>query len=98
MTDGTFSVRRRQPKASESQAAQAKNMSQAQGTYERIMSGNIGTGTLKNKKVKEKATGDPNELRVESKRRKRLREYDRLLKGFKYSAALDSVLRKVSLL
>jgi U3 small nucleolar RNA-associated protein 15 len=35
------------------------------------------------------------EFKVESKRRRRLKEYDRLLKGFKYSAALDSALRKV---
>jgi U3 small nucleolar RNA-associated protein 15 len=36
------------------------------------------------------------EFKVESRRRRRLKEYDRLLKGFKYSAALDSALRKVS--
>jgi len=34
------------------------------------------------------------EFRVEQRRQKRLREYDRLLKTFKYAAALDAVLRK----
>lgn len=48
-------------------------------------------------KTKSRPVGDVNEFKVESKRKKRLREYDRLLKGFKYSAALDSVLRKVGL-
>lgn len=56
----------------------------------------VGQGTVKSK-VKSKPIGDANELRVESKRSKRLREYDRLLKSFKYSAALDSVLRQVCL-
>jgi U3 small nucleolar RNA-associated protein 15 len=41
------------------------------------------------------AAGDLDEFRVEGRRSKRLKEYDQLLKGFKYSAALDSVLRKV---
>lgn len=54
----------------------------------------IGQGRLKDKS-KPKAKGDPNELVVEQRRRRRLKDYDRLLKTFKYSAALDAVLRKV---
>ena len=56
--------------------------------------------TLASKKAsakgKSRPVGDPNELRVESKRRKRLKDYDKLLKAFKYSAALDAVLKKAS--
>jgi U3 small nucleolar RNA-associated protein 15 len=96
MSDGTLSVRRRQSKASEADqlfsAAALKS-----GAFESFLGGalpNIGEGRVKEKR-KVKATPDLNEFRVESRRTKRLREYDRLLKGFKYSAALDSVLRKV---
>ena len=39
--------------------------------------------------------GDVNEIKIEGLRKKKLREYDRLLKSFKYGAALDSVLSKV---
>jgi U3 small nucleolar RNA-associated protein 15 len=96
MSDGTFSVRRRQPKASESNTSQARKDALQQGTYEFFLdAGAIGQGRTKTK-GKAKAIGDPNEFRVETKRRKRLRQYDRLLKEFKYSAALDSVLKKVS--
>ena len=49
-------------------------------------------------KGKAKPIGDFDELKVESRRKKRLRDYDRFLKNFKYSAALDAVLRKVSIL
>ncbi|KAI0307174.1 WD40-repeat-containing domain protein [Multifurca ochricompacta] len=44
--------------------------------------------------AKDKPVGDVDEFKVENKRRRRLKEYDRLLKGFKYSAALDSALQK----
>lgn len=54
----------------------------------------IGEGAVS--KQRSKAVGDVGEIRVsESRRQKRLKPYDRLLKSFKYSAALDSVLRKV---
>ncbi|TFK55918.1 WD40 repeat-like protein [Heliocybe sulcata] len=93
MSDGTLSVRRRQPKASE---ASSDALFAAAATFESFLGGSlpgIGEGKVKSK-VKSKPVGDVDEMRVESRRRKRLREYDRLLKGFKYSAALDSVLRK----
>ena len=53
------------------------------------------TRTRRDAKGKSKALGSIDEFRVESTRKKTLKEYDRLLKAFKYGAALDSVLRKV---
>lgn len=98
MSDGTLSVRRRQLKASENTASDLlAGAVLRSGAFESFL-GNlptIGQGRVKSKQ-KSKPTGDADELRVESKRRRRLRDYDRLLKNFKYSAALDSVLRKVS--
>ncbi|KAF4601997.1 hypothetical protein EYR40_005198 [Pleurotus pulmonarius] len=98
MSDGTLSVRRRQPKVSEPSASDLLSSvaTLRSGSYESFLSANaapIGQGLVKDK-TKPKALGDEDEFRVESKRSKRLKEYDRLLKNFKYSAALDSVLRK----
>jgi len=93
MSDGTLSVRRRQVKSTES-----SDMSLAalrSGAYESFL-GNlptIGQGHVKSKQ-KTKPIGDVDEFRVETKRKKRLKEFDRFLKSFQYSAALDSVLRK----
>ncbi|CAK5275628.1 unnamed protein product [Mycena citricolor] len=96
MTDGTLSVRRRQPKPSES-AANAPFSAAAlkTGAYESFLGAipSLGQGAVKSK-VKSKSLGEADEMRVESRRMKRLRDYDRLLKNFKYSAALDAVLRK----
>ncbi|KAF9055301.1 Trp-Asp repeat-containing protein [Hymenopellis radicata] len=91
MTDGTLSVRRRQQKASETSSDPFSQVNMHSGAFQSFLG--VGQGTVKSK-VKSKPIGDANELRVESKRSKRLREYDRLLKSFKYSAALDSVLRQ----
>jgi U3 small nucleolar RNA-associated protein 15 len=70
------------------------------GTFESFLGNTlpaIGQGHVRDKgKGKGISGGDVDELRVESRRTKRLKEFDRLLKGFKYSAALDSVLLKVS--
>lgn len=101
MSDGTLSVRRRQPKASEAAASDFPFSSSAlrTGTFESFLGGAlpaVGQGHVRDKgKGKTTAVGDIDEFRVESKRAKRLKEFDKLLKGFKYSAALDSVLRKV---
>jgi U3 small nucleolar RNA-associated protein 15 len=99
MSDGTLSVRRRQPKASESSSLDPfSSASLRTGAFESFLGTtvpSIGQGHVR-QKGKPKPAGDADELRVESKRRKRLKEYDKLLKGFKYSAALDSVLRKVA--
>jgi len=102
MSDGTLSVRRRQPKASEAAASDSPFSLSAlrTGTFESFLGGAlpaIGQGHVRDKgKGKAAAIGDVDEFRVESRRTKRLKEFDKLLKGFKYSAALDSVLRKVS--
>lgn len=97
MSDGTFSIRRRQPKAMENRAVSAP--AAQKDTYEFFLgagTGNIGEGAVKGKgKTKSKPVGDADEFRVEATRKKRLRRYDKLLKAFKYSAALDSVLEKV---
>lgn len=95
MSDGTLSVRQRQQKASESGLDLASALTS--GTYETFLGGtlpSLGQGRVK-AKTKSKPLGDADELRIESRRAPRLREYDRLLKSFKYSAALDAVLRKV---
>lgn len=99
MADGTLSVRRRQPKATES-AAYEKALSVAQaGAYDFLLTGvlpKIGQGSTKGK-GKAKPEGDVEEYKVEARRKNRLRHYDRYLKAFKYSAALDAVLKKVGL-
>ncbi|KAF7355352.1 WD40 repeat-like protein [Mycena sanguinolenta] len=97
MSDGTLSVRRRQPKASETAGDPAFSAAALRsGAFESFLGSSfptLGQGSVK-QKTKSKPVGDVDEFRVESRRAKRLRDYDRLLKSFKYSAALDSVLRK----
>ena len=99
MSDGTLSVRRRLPKGS-SASPSTDLFSPAAlrtGAFESFLGSlsSLGSGTVKSKsKAKARPLGDADELKIESKRRKRLKEYDRLLKGFRYSAALDAVLRK----
>ncbi|KAH8118572.1 WD40 repeat-like protein [Phellopilus nigrolimitatus] len=98
MSDGTLSVRRRQPKASESSSEPFSLASLRSGTFESFLDStlpSIGQGRFREKgKAKAKPVGDFDEFKVEARRKRKLREYDRLLKNFKYSAALDSVLRK----
>ena len=90
MSDGTLSIRRRQPKATESQGEQI-NFSEI---YADI------PGELKPiaRRSLPKATRDAGELRMVTQPVKKLKEYDKLLKAFKYSAALDIVLKKVLIL
>lgn len=98
MSDGTLSVRRRQPKASEETSAHGlSDACLRAATLESFLgvSSGIGRPRLKDR-TKSKPVGDVDEFKVESRRRRRLKEYDRLLKGFRYSAALDSALRKAS--
>ncbi|KAF8621608.1 hypothetical protein AX15_007628 [Amanita polypyramis BW_CC] len=89
MADGTLSVRFRQPKASELSKVGPVYVGAPLGSS---FSG-LGYGAIK-ERSRPRPSGDPDELRVESRRTKRLKDYDKLLKGFKYSAALDAVLRK----
>jgi U3 small nucleolar RNA-associated protein 15 len=98
MADGTLSIRRRDPKASERQSEEAEKQALRQGTYEFFatgMLGNIGEGYVKPKQKNLKPVGVPGEMKVVSQRKRKLNVYDRHLKAFKYGAALDSVLRKV---
>lgn len=105
MADGSLSVRRRQPKPSEA-AANTSRTADA-GVYDFFMGGgSFALGSKgANSRPKTQAKGKQpstagilDEFRVEHRRQKRLREYDRLLKTFKYVAALDAVLRKVSVM
>ncbi|KAG6828404.1 hypothetical protein H0H92_008146 [Tricholoma furcatifolium] len=90
MSDGTLSVRRRQTKTTESASTDPLRSS----TFESFLdASHLGEGATRSK-IQSKPLGSVDELRVESRRIKRLRDYDKLLKSFKYSAALDSVLRK----
>jgi U3 small nucleolar RNA-associated protein 15 len=94
MGDGTFSIRRRQPKASEEAAAAVK--APKKDAFQALLDGDtLPSSKGVSAKGKSRPIGDTDELRVEAKRRKRLKDYDKLLKAFKYSAALDAVLKKV---
>ncbi|GBE79477.1 WD40 repeat-like protein [Sparassis latifolia] len=96
MSDGTLSVRRSQLKASDVASNDAAfSMVLRSSAVDSLLGASfqsMGQSHLREKKSK--PVGDVDEFRVESRRRRRLREYDKMLKGFKYSAALDSVLRK----
>lgn len=101
MSDGTLSIRRRQPKASQAASEPLTLDSLRHGMFDNLLGSNfksIGSGRFKEKgKGKAKPIGDADELKIESRRQRKLRDYDKLLKSFKYSAALDTVLRKVIL-
>lgn len=99
MTDGTLAVRRRDPKTSETTALEAKQSALASGTYEYFaeMETIFGTGHIKKKgKDLPAVVGAADEVKIESRRREKLKAFDRYLKAFKYSAALDSGIQKVS--
>lgn len=98
MTDGTLSVRRRDAKASEAKAEEDKQAVIAGGAYDYFadMEAVFGRGHVKAKRRDVPVIGPADEVRVETRRRERLREFDRYLKAFKYSAALDAGLKKVS--
>ena len=89
MADGTLSVRRRQPKPSESTPSDPFSADALRsGTFESFLGGalsHIGQGHQRDVgKVKARPIGDANELKVERTRKKKLRAYDRLLKNLKY--------------
>jgi len=98
MSDGTLSIRRRQPKASQTTSEPLTLDSLRSGMFDNLLGTNLktlGTGRFKEKgKGKAEPIGDVDELKIESRRQRKLRDYDKLLKNFKYSAALDTVLRK----
>lgn len=98
MSDGTLSVRRRQAKPSDMVAGEFEIPLAAlkAGAFDSFLGAlpSIGQGHVM-PKGRSKPAGDVDEFRIEARRKKKLREYDKLLKSFKYSAALDSILRKV---
>ena len=99
MTDGTLSVRRRDPKASEIAEQGIKQAALAQGSYEYFadMETVFRTGHVKAKKDDlPPVVGPADEFRAEGKRKEELKDFDKFLKAFKYSAALDAGLKKVS--
>jgi len=85
MSDGTLSVRRRQPKATKAQGEQLNSSD----VYADI------PGDLRSiPRRLPKAMRDAGELQMITQPVKKLKEYDKLLKAFKYSSALDTVLKK----
>lgn len=107
MTDGTLSLRRRDPKAAELAAQEAKKSVLSTGAYEYFadIESVFGTGHVKSAQQDGQQQGQPrqgakamaavDEFRVENVRRKKLKDYDKFLKTFKYGAALDAVMVKV---
>jgi len=87
MSDGTLSVRRRDAKASEVLRETQNHFDLP--TFSDI---NIGHGP---EVTPSKILPDIGEQRLQVQTSKKLKEHDKLLKNFKYSAALDSVLKKV---
>jgi len=99
MTDGTLAVRRRDPKQSESQAIETKQRALSSGAYEYFaeMESIFGKGHIKKKgKDLPEVVGAVDEIKIESRRKDKLKVFDKHLKSFKYSAALDSGIQKVS--
>jgi U3 small nucleolar RNA-associated protein 15 len=70
----------------------------AGGAYEYFadMEQVFNTGHIKSKTAPTTLKGPEDEFRAETKRRLRLKEFDRFLRTFKYSQALDAALKKVS--
>lgn len=90
LSDGTLSIRRRDPKAREIQPDRGPDVPAI------VADINVGHGHSTHKAAVQ-TVGDNGELRLESQSHKKLKEYDKFLKNFKYSLALDSVLKKVYL-
>ena len=99
MTDGTLAVRRRDPKASEATNNESIQTSLKSGAYEYFaeMESIFGKGHIKKKgKDLPAVVGAVDEVKIESRRKDKLKVFDKYLKGFKYGAALDSGIQKVS--
>ena len=83
MSDGTLSVRRKDTKESVDSQVQLDSLSLLSGIH-------VGqTNTNPRGKFH-----DLGELRLHTQISKQLKEHDKMLKNFRYSAALDSVLKK----
>ncbi|ETS64481.1 hypothetical protein PaG_00942 [Moesziomyces aphidis] len=90
MADGTLCVRKRDIKASELERREAERAAMNAGAYEFFMQGRVAT----NQPGKVNARRATDDIRVDAVRKRKLADYDRLLKSFRYSDALDAALRK----
>lgn len=95
MSDGTLCVRTREVKASEEQRREDTRKNFQNGSYEYFMNAqanlyNQTDGTSSSKAIAQDFKDD---LRVESIRKRKLQNYDKLLKSFRYRDALDSSLQ-----
>lgn len=100
MTDGTLSVRRRDPKATELAAAESKRNALTTGAFEYFADFEasfdaIGQGNQGRKTKKPEPAGEVDEMKVEKIKRRKLQPYDKFLKSFQYGAALDAVMKPV---
>ncbi|KIO32832.1 hypothetical protein M407DRAFT_211574 [Tulasnella calospora MUT 4182] len=91
MSDGTLSVRRRNTSEEEAQAAAARKEVARTGDFESMLE-KIGEPEYLSQRASTKPKGDPDEAKLAKEHRKKLTEYDKLLKQFKYGEALDAVL------
>ncbi|KAG0265290.1 snoRNA-binding rRNA-processing protein [Actinomortierella ambigua] len=80
MAGGLLSIRQRSVKTAEKETRRAIQMQERGGTYKFFVRG------------QNHVPGEA-DFKVESQRKKRLREYDRYLKAFQYGNALDACLR-----
>ncbi|KAN0062011.1 U3 small nucleolar RNA-associated protein 15 [Thecaphora frezii] len=98
MADGTLCIRKRDVKASELEQREMERAAMNAGAYEYFMAGQVGQspaskegGPPGSQRAPRSAQDD---FRVESVRKRKLADYDKLLKAFRYSDALDAALRK----
>ncbi|SPO28971.1 related to UTP15 - nucleolar protein, component of the small subunit processome [Ustilago trichophora] len=91
MADGTLCVRKRDVKASELERREAERAAMNAGAYESFMQGKAASSNQPGKVNARRATDD---IRVDSVRKRKLQDYDRFLKAFRYGDALDAALRK----
>jgi U3 small nucleolar RNA-associated protein 15 len=97
-SDGSLSIRKRQASASELAARITSKAVLKSGTYESFLAGQSQTGIYHGAEAKQPvfdSIRDELEVRVSSKRQKKFREWDKLLKNFRHADALDSVMQPV---
>lgn len=90
MSDGTLCIRKRVLKASELESRERRRAAFRTGAYEHFLdAGRASAGPNR-----ASAATRADELSVESTRRQRLKQYDQLLKTFRYRDALDASLQQ----
>ncbi|WFD30043.1 U3 small nucleolar RNA-associated protein 15 [Malassezia sp. CBS 17886] len=88
MSDGTLCIRKRELKASELEGREQRRAAFRTGAYQHFVS-----GAAEPDARRASAATRAGELSVESTRRQRLKQYDHLLKAFRYRDALDASLQ-----